>query len=354
MFNDDQRITITITQSSIEKPSIWLQRVAFYLRFRLPNPRNAVLLLHSRSCATPTQIAALKSYSCAFCSNSAEENLALLQMIKISVRSSCTLRILKSHAEFFPGKLLEPRICCLRTSATKVERRSQWSHNSDAFDISLRIPGGSAEILKNISKTKSDFHQYKSDQYCSIQKISEDKSYDRPATVLVFDTETTGLSREWGRIIEIAIRDLIGGKNSTFQTLINPGRAVPNTDVHGISSDMVSRPGIPSFEELIPILLQFVSSRQRSSRPVLWIAHNERRFDVPFLIREFKRSKLGSFSLNALREHYRIPLEGPAHRAMQDVNVLAHVVQHITYELRITTLELMQIAFRPSDISKSC
>ncbi|KAI0510693.1 hypothetical protein KFK09_011302 [Dendrobium nobile] len=302
-----------------------------------------------------------------------------LRKCRICVRSSCTLTILKSHAEFFPGKLLEPRICCLRTLASKVERRSQWSHNSDAFDISLRVPGGAAEILKNISKTKSDFHQYKSDEYCSIQKVSEDKEYDRPATVLVFDTETTGLSRERGRIIEIAIRDLIGGKNSTFQTLINPGRAVPNTDVHGISSDMVSRPGIPSFEELIPILLQFVSSRQRSSRPVLWIAHNGRRFDVPFLIREFKRcsmeipedwyfldtlylarqlrksdgSKLGSFSLNALREHYRIPMEGPAHRAMQDVNVLAHIVQHITYELRITTLELMQIAFRPSDISKS-
>lgn len=44
-----------------------------------------------------------------------------------------------------------------------------------------------------------------------------------------------------------------------------------------------------SFEELIPILLQFVSCRQKTGRPVLWIAHNGRRFDVPFLIREFKR-----------------------------------------------------------------
>lgn len=290
------------------------------------------------------------------------------------VGSNCSFRILKSHAEFFPGKQLEPRIFHLRPLATKLEQRNLWSHNSDACGISLRIPDGIAEWLKNDSKKKSDF------LHCGILTISDDKVFDRPATVLVFDTETTGLSRVRGRIIEIAIRDLIGGKNSTFQTLINPGRTVPNTDVHGISSDMVSRPGIPSFEELIPILLQFVSSRQRSGRPVLWIAHNGRRFDVPFLIMEFKRcsmeipddwyfldtlylarqlrnsdgSKLGSFSLNALREHYRIPLEGPAHRAMQDVNVLAHVVQHITYDLRITILELMQIAFRPSDISKSC
>lgn len=299
--------------------------------------------------------------------------------IRSYVGSNSSFRILKSHAELFPGKQLEPRICHLQPLATKIEGWNQWSNNSDACDISQRIPDGTAEMLKNLSNKKSDVLGYKSAQRCGIQKISKDKVYDRPATVLVFDTETTGLSREWGRIIEIAIRDLIGGKNSTFQTLINPGRTVPNTDVHGISSDMVTRPGIPSFEELIPILLQFVNSRQRSGRPVLWIAHNGRRFDVPFLIREFKRcsveipedwyfldtlylarqlkkpdgSKLGSFSLNALREHYRIPLEGPAHRAMHDVNVLAHVVQHLTYDLRITILELLQIAFRPSDISKS-
>ncbi|XP_020598476.1 exonuclease DPD1, chloroplastic/mitochondrial isoform X2 [Phalaenopsis equestris] len=205
------------------------------------------------------------------------------------VGSNCSFRVLKSHAELFPGKQLEPRIYFLQPLATKIEGRNQWSHNTGACDISLRIPNGTAETLKNIINKKSDFHEYKPAQHCHIQKISEDKMYGRPATVLVFDTETTGLSKEWGRIIEIAIRDLIGGKNSTFQTLINPGRAVPNTDVHGISSGMVSRPGIPSFEELIPILRQFVSSRQRNGRPVLWIAHNGRRFDVPFLIREFNR-----------------------------------------------------------------
>ena len=42
-------------------------------------------------------------------------------------------------------------------------------------------------------------------------------------------------------------------------------------------------------KDLIPILLQYVESRRRHGGPVLLIAHNARRFDVPFLISEFSR-----------------------------------------------------------------
>ncbi|KAG0483492.1 hypothetical protein HPP92_011576 [Vanilla planifolia] len=294
--------------------------------------------------------------------------------MRSSVGSICCLRFFRCHFILFPGKDFIPRMCFLRPLSAKVEGSSQASNSSE----NLSVHEKNVETLANISNERSDFLEYKSVQHCNIQKNSEYNLPDRPATVLVFDTETTGLSRESGRMIEIAIRDLLGGKNSTFQSLINPRRAVPNAYVHGISSDMVNRPDVPSFEELVPILLQYVSSRQNGGRPVLWIAHNGRRFDVPFLIREFNRcsveipedwvfvdtlslarqlrnpdgSKLISFSLSSLRERYGIPLVGPAHRAMQDVNVLAYVVQRITYELKLTIPELLQISFRPSDIAK--
>ncbi|KAK8962505.1 hypothetical protein KSP40_PGU016641 [Platanthera guangdongensis] len=295
--------------------------------------------------------------------------------IRSYVGSSCSFRILNYHAAFLPGKQFDPRMCYLRPSTTEIVGRNQKWYNSEACDINRKVPDGTFKKMINVEK-KPAFHKYRPAKPYSIQNISEEKLFDRPATVLVFDTETTGFSREWERIIEIAIRDLLGGKNSTFQTLINPGRAVANTECHGISSDMVSGPGVPSFKELIPILLQFVSSRQRSGSPVLWIAHNARVFDVPFLIREFKRcsvkipddwifidqlflarqlrnpdgSKLSSHSLEALRKHYRIPLVGSAHRAMQDVDTLTSVFQCVTYELKLTIPELMQIAFRPADI----
>ena len=42
-------------------------------------------------------------------------------------------------------------------------------------------------------------------------------------------------------------------------------------------------------EDLIPIFLQYVQTRQKPGGYVLWVAHNARRFDVPFLVNEFSR-----------------------------------------------------------------
>ena len=42
-------------------------------------------------------------------------------------------------------------------------------------------------------------------------------------------------------------------------------------------------------EELIPILLQYVKSRQKPGGYVMFVAHNARNFDVPFLVNEFSR-----------------------------------------------------------------
>lgn len=42
-------------------------------------------------------------------------------------------------------------------------------------------------------------------------------------------------------------------------------------------------------EELIPILLQYVRSREKPGGYVMLVAHNARTFDVPFLINELNR-----------------------------------------------------------------
>ena len=42
--------------------------------------------------------------------------------------------------------------------------------------------------------------------------------------------------------------------------------------------------------ELIPILLEFVRSRQKPGGYVVLVAHNGRGFDVPFLVHEFRRN----------------------------------------------------------------
>ncbi|GFP80343.1 exonuclease dpd1 chloroplastic/mitochondrial [Phtheirospermum japonicum] len=193
------------------------------------------------------------------------------------------------------------------------------------------------------------------------------------ATIICFDIETTGFGRERDRIIEFACQDLRGGENSTFQSLVNPERDVPNEQIHGISSRMVNRYDVPRMKEFVPILLQYVRSRQLPGGVVVLVSHNGRTFDVPFLKNEFSRCSYeipedwlfadtlplarsvmkskGSkvtprISLQALREHYGIPLIGPAHRALSDVHSLALILQRLTYDLKLPISGLIQGSFK--------
>jgi len=85
-------------------------------------------------------------------------------------------------------------------------------------------------------------------QYADVrQLIVDNRDLISLATFIVFDLETTGFSRNDERIIEIALQDLLGGENSTFHTLVNPGRAIPNAHIHGITTNMVNRPGVPRY-----------------------------------------------------------------------------------------------------------
>ncbi|KAL6539080.1 hypothetical protein OROGR_011729 [Orobanche gracilis] len=217
----------------------------------------------------------------------------------------------------------------------------------------------------NFNTYKGETKEAETDQYyADLAKI---------ATVICFDIETTGFGRETHRIVEFACQDLRGGENSTFQTLVNPERNVPNEQIHGISTRMVNRYDVPRMKEFIPILLQYVRSRQLPGGIVIFVSHNGRTFDVPFLKNEFSRcpydipqdwlfvdtlplarsmmkskgSKvLPKISLQALREHYDVPLIGPAHRALSDVHSLALILQRLTYDLKLPISALIQGSFR--------
>nr|POF05029.1 exonuclease dpd1, chloroplastic/mitochondrial [Quercus suber] len=223
---------------------------------------------------------------------------------------------------------------------TNAEGRNKTTQQSKPSNIGHEILDGLVSKSDTFSVNKTEISQFQNIEYCDIrQKIAENKELASLVTVIVFDIEATGFSRENERIIEIALRDLEGGENSTFQTLVNPQRFVPNSHVHGITTRMVNKPDvpreneriieialrdleggenstfqtlvnpqrfvpnshvhgittrmvnkpdIPRMEDLIPILLQFVRSRQK---PGVLAAHNARSFDVPFLRSEFTRCK---------------------------------------------------------------
>uniref|UniRef100_A0ACD5XKP7 Uncharacterized protein n=1 Tax=Avena sativa TaxID=4498 RepID=A0ACD5XKP7_AVESA len=293
--------------------------------------------------------------------------------LRNSIGHSCSTRFLKYHSRIISENALQNRRHKTRPFSTSVLVRSTRKACKQSFSGNRHLHGGSVESSIEVFK-QSDLQHLKSLQCYDIQeKVSGGKT-ECPATILVFDIETTGFSRRGDRIIEFAVRDLMGGKNSTFQTLINPERDVKNAGVHGISNGMVKKS--PRFGEFIPILLQYVWSRQVVGKPVMWVAHNGKTFDVPFLIFEFERckqempgdwlfvdtlpiarqlvesngEKISSASMKTLIERYKIQVGGDAHRAMRDVTALCYVLQKLTFELKLTVPQLLEKSFRVSDI----
>ncbi|KAK9161664.1 hypothetical protein Syun_008005 [Stephania yunnanensis] len=272
-----------------------------------------------------------------------------------------------------PGRREKPTT---RTKLDSVNAKTQSSKQSTIKSNELVNEMITAE--SHLIMNKSTISRTEGCKYCDVQPKSE-PNLQQLVTIVVFDIETTGLSRN-ERIIEIALRDLRGGENSTFQTLVNPEQRVPNSDIHGIATNMVNKPSVPRFQDLIPILQHFIQSRRISSAPVYFVGHNARNFDVPFLINEFSRcseeipsdwlfidtlplarelakldglENLPGKSIRALREFFKIPLWGDAHRAMSDVHSLSWILRAMTIALKMPVSSLLDRAFTASDVIKS-
>ncbi|KAF8651221.1 hypothetical protein HU200_063467 [Digitaria exilis] len=289
-------------------------------------------------------------------------------LLRNNIRSSCPVRFLKQHAGFSSGKLLQPGSYEKRHFTTKLTETTSW-HKPNSGSCIPSIPP------------------------LWLQQTSE---HDQPATIIVFDIETTGFLHADHRIVEIAIQDLSGGKNCTFQTLINPERHVPRhiAKLNEITTELVCRPDVPRFSDVLPILLAYVQSRQAPGKPVLWVAHNARQFDIPFLVQEFERCStqvptdwlfvdslclarklkksdgtlpvtltylfdhfyqfsgiffslagtINRIGLEGLAEHYCVSSKGPSHRAMPDVQALCDIFSNITLGLKLTRDDLMSEA----------
>lgn len=103
----------------------------------------------------------------------------------------------------------------------------------------------------------------------------------------VIDLETTGLfPQHHDRIIEIGVVRLTdsGLVEDEWHTLVNPGRDVGPTPIHGITARDVL--GAPAFPEIAGHVVATLSGRTM-------VAHNAR-FDTAFLDYEFRRAGLGT------------------------------------------------------------
>jgi DNA polymerase III epsilon subunit len=95
-------------------------------------------------------------------------------------------------------------------------------------------------------------------------------------TIIVLDTETTGLDHKTEKLIEIAAVKMVNGEAiETFTSLVNPQKPIRYSSflIHNISEEMVQ--DAPTIEEVLPRFLEFVGDHT-------YIAHNAI-FDYSFI-----------------------------------------------------------------------
>lgn len=162
-------------------------------------------------------------------------------------------------------------------------------------------------------------------------------------TFCVVDLETTGGSPRDCHITEIgAVRLRAGERLSTFQTLVNPGVAVPPTIsvLTGITDTMVMK--APRIEEVLPTFLEFLGDSVivghnvrfdlgfldqalgRDDRPALV----NRFVDTMGLARRLLRDEVPNCRLDTLADHLRLP-HRPSHRALDDAMATADLLHMI-------------------------
>ncbi|MCU0809464.1 MAG: exonuclease domain-containing protein [Thiobacillaceae bacterium] len=102
-----------------------------------------------------------------------------------------------------------------------------------------------------------------------------------PQRLAFIDLETTGANPVRDRITEIGVVEVDGDRVTTWNTLVNPGRPIPEfiQQLTGIRNEMVA--GAPTFAEVAGELAARLQGR-------LFVAHNAR-FDYGFVKNEYQR-----------------------------------------------------------------
>jgi len=154
---------------------------------------------------------------------------------------------------------------------------------------------------------------------------------------VVIDIETTGLSRHYHKITEIAAVKVNKGKiGQQFQTLVNPKTHIPSfiTRLTGIDDNMVK--DAPVIQDVMPEFLDFLGDK-------VFVAHNAS-FDFGFLNHnaedEIKNPRLctrklanrllpnlTSKKLNCLCNYFKIN-NNNAHRAMSDTLATTEILNN--------------------------
>ena len=159
-------------------------------------------------------------------------------------------------------------------------------------------------------------------------------------TFVVVDLETTGGSAANDAVTEIGAVKLRGGEClGTFQTLVNPGVAIPPQIVYltGITQAMVAP--APRLASVLPAFLEFLGDAvvvghnvrfdlgflQEGLRRLGYARLSNRFVDTCLLARRLVRDEVPNCKLSTLAAHFRVGHQ-PTHRALDDALATGEVL----------------------------
>lgn len=220
-----------------------------------------------------------------------------------------------------------------------IERAIAWGHKAIAITdhgVVQAFPDAMNAIGKSDLKVIYGVEAYLIDDLGSVVTMPRGQSLDD--TFVVFDIETTGLSKETESITEIGAVKVVGGKIiDRFSTFVNPKRPIPAeiTKLTGITNEMVA--DAPVITEILPKFLEFCQD-------AVLVAHNAN-FDTGFIRLNAERKcgievkntvldtlelsrallpELKKHKLDIICEQLGVSLEGH-HRAVNDAEATAEV-----------------------------
>eukprot|EP00284_Hemiselmis_tepida_P007100 CAMPEP_0174917754 /NCGR_PEP_ID=MMETSP1355-20121228/2662_1 /TAXON_ID=464990 /ORGANISM="Hemiselmis tepida, Strain CCMP443" /LENGTH=296 /DNA_ID=CAMNT_0016162881 /DNA_START=107 /DNA_END=993 /DNA_ORIENTATION=- len=179
------------------------------------------------------------------------------------------------------------------------------------------------------------------------------------------DCETTGLDVEGeDRIVEVAARKFSLDTPSIsehFHSLVNPGRPIPNSNLHGIRDTHVSEK--PPASAVLPRLFAFVGNHTVVGHGVAFdlmaLAHEARRCGAPLPLDasnhiDTRRLSMhygaGNLSLAAMREHFDTgdinSARAKSHIAADDVDACVEVFSGLARGFA-TSREIFDVLSRP-------
>jgi len=182
----------------------------------------------------------------------------------------------------------------------------------------------------------------------------------RKERFICLDCESTGLSPQEDRMIEIAVVLFTFDEIlETYEALIDPERKIPEETIaiHNITDEMVA--GKPKVADVLPKVLKMVGDhiivghgigfdisliQEEAKRCKLPCnIHENRSLDTLRMARLYGQSPVNS--LQKLRQHFNIAEEG-AHRAMSDVVVNIEVFKYLAEGFK-TTKQLFERLKKP-------